>query len=103
MGFLSTVGWLFFFGMGVYRLDGFLVPFTPISPRELHPESLKLCVNCKEAHVKNHQLQCTLFGKTDPLFGNVYYDTCRAARSNESMCGTQARYYYFVALDREEI
>ena len=74
--------------------NGLLIPFHPTSPRELHPGSIKVCLNCKEARKDKKGLVCKLFGNTDPVRGNIYYDTCRTARSNESMCGSLGRYFF---------
>jgi hypothetical protein len=75
-------------------VHGLLIPFHPMSPRELHPESLKLCLNCKEAREDKKGSVCKLFGKTDPVMGSIFYETCRTARSNETLCGSAGRYFY---------
>jgi hypothetical protein len=72
----------------------FHIPFDPMSPRELHPSVLPLCANCNEAiHNNKHSLCCRLFGKTDPVWGVVHYQSCTVARNNTHHCGPSARYY----------
>jgi len=79
-------------------LNGYWIPFDPLSRRELHPESLPLCKNCVSAREHGHgkNLVCNLFGKVDPVHGKVWYDSCSNSRANESHCGTQGRYYHHV-------
>jgi len=91
---------VFFVGTTVIiqGIHGLLIPFHPMSPRELHPESLKLCLNCKELREDKKGLVCKLFGKTDPVMGTVFYETCRTARSNETLCGPTGRYFYHYSL-----
>jgi len=70
------------------------IPFNPTTPVELHPGNLRLCGNCKEAmETSNGGLVCRLFGKIDPVWGKVNYDSCSVVRSNSSQCGSIGRFY----------
>ena len=95
--------WLFFIlGLsGWYTCTySYWIPFHPMSPRELHPESLRLCKNCAEArsYEDNPQqhLVCKLFGNINPVNGNVQYHSCTVTRANASHCGPEGRYYHHV-------
>jgi hypothetical protein len=70
------------------------IPFNPTTPVELHPGNLRLCGNCKEAleTPNGGGLVCRLFGKIDPVWGKINYDSCSVVRSNSSQCGSIGRY-----------
>jgi len=87
--------WMLILLVIIYNSKSFLIPFNPTTSPELHPGNLRLCANCKEARESSggNGLVCHLFGKIDPIWGKVYYDSCAVVRSNSSLCGSAGRYY----------
>ena len=64
----------------------FVVPFTPFSPNDP-----PLCKNCN--NVIPDTLSCKLFGNTNVVTGEKMYSLCTETRKNESMCGTNGKFY----------
>ena len=93
MKFSITITIVVFTTMSLW-IHGFLIPFSPTSPMELHPGSIVLCGNCQESYICKNQMFCRLFGKTDPLRGHVYFHSCSVVRNDTSLCGPQGRYYH---------
>jgi len=96
MLFKSLIVCIFPFLLRMKQVVSFAVDFSPLTPMTLQPAMLPLCGNCKEAMIvgEGRSLACRLFGKTDVIWGTVDYKACTVARRNESMCGTEGRYYY---------
>ena len=87
-------------------VNSFSVDFTPFSSPKLHPNSLPLCANCKEAVVigdlsSSNVFACRLFGSTDVIWGSVQYKPCLSVRRNESECGSVGKYYRHRYFDDE--
>ena len=69
-------------------VNGYVFPFTPIDARRPY-----LCGDCQESFTEDKSVKCRLFGTIDVVNGQRQYYTCSTCRSNETLCGSDARYF----------
>lgn len=55
---------------------------------------IKLCANCKYAIRNiNAKTECSLFYKMELVQGKKFYDGAHVARTDETKCGFEGKYY----------
>lgn len=69
---------------------GYMINVNPINSK-----NIKFCCNCAELFVQNKEYKCRLFYNLDVISGRKYFYTCDMARANNSLCGEDAKYFYY--------
>lgn len=63
-----------------------IVPFHP----QNEPYYPRICQNCINVIGTQH---CRIFGNVDLISGKRHYLSCSIVRQNDTMCGTEGKYY----------